>query len=189
MGDAGVERGVMVGHSMGGPVAFTFLRLFPARTKALVMVDARIPPPPKNEAEREKQKAQMEPFIQAFRAPGYAETAKKMIESMFSDKTTPEMRDEIRSKMSASPQHVILSAMEGMLGMEPPKVAETYSLPVLAINAVPPGAAGYEKSYRSLFPDLWKYESWEGSGHFLMMESPDRFNKVLTEFLDYVAAN
>src|SRR5882762_2877013 len=33
MRDAGVERAVLVGHSMGGPVAFTFLRLFPARTK------------------------------------------------------------------------------------------------------------------------------------------------------------
>src|SRR5438094_10655765 len=29
--DAGVTRAVLVGHSMGFPVAFTFLRLFPAK--------------------------------------------------------------------------------------------------------------------------------------------------------------
>ena len=184
MNDAGVERAVLVGHSMGGPVAFTFLRLFPAKIKELVMVDSRIPPAPKDEAERTKQKAQMEPFIQAFRAPNYMETSNKMIESMFSDKTTPAMREEIRSKMSKAPQHVMVSAMEGMFGMEPPKVGETYNLPVLAINAVAAGGANYEERYRALFPNLRKYEGWEGSGHFLMMESPERFNKVLTEFLD-----
>src|SRR5436190_19241923 len=60
MRDAGVERAVLVGHSMGGPVALTFLRLFPAKTKALVMVDAFVPKAPKDDAERAKQKAQME---------------------------------------------------------------------------------------------------------------------------------
>ena len=184
MSDAGLERAVIVGHSMGGPVGFTFLRLFPARIKALVMVDAMIPPAPKDEADRAKQKAQMDPFIQSFRAPNYKETTKKMIESMFSEKTTPAMRDEIRSKMSAAPQHVVVSAMEGMFGMEPPRVGETYLLPMMAINAVAPGRASYEGRFRALFLDLRKYEAWEGSGHFLMMESPERFNKVLTEFLD-----
>src|SRR5437879_6615868 len=43
MRDAGVEHAVLVGHSMGGPVALTFMRLFPAKTKGLVMVDAYIP--------------------------------------------------------------------------------------------------------------------------------------------------
>jgi pimeloyl-ACP methyl ester carboxylesterase len=184
MSDAGVERAVLVGHSMGGPVGFTFLRLFPSKTKGLAMVDARIPPAPKDEADRARQKAQMEPFIQAFRAPNYKETANKMIESMFSDKTSPAMREEIRSKMSAAPHHVVVSAMEGMFGMDPPREGETYSLPVLAINAVAPGGANYEERYRALFPNLRKFEGWEGSGHFLMMESPERFNKVLTEFLD-----
>ena len=36
MRDAGVVRGVLVGHSMGGTVAIEFMRLFPAKTKALV---------------------------------------------------------------------------------------------------------------------------------------------------------
>jgi pimeloyl-ACP methyl ester carboxylesterase len=36
---------------------------------------------------------------------------------------------------------------------------------------------------RTVFPNLRKYEAWEGSGHFLMMESPDRFNLALEDFL------
>ena len=179
MRDAGVERGVLVGHSMGGPVGITFLRLFPEKTKALVLVDASLPPSVKDD---EKLKAQREPFIRSFRAAGYKETSRKLIETMFSDKTTPAQREEIRSKMLATPQHVVSSAMEGMFGMEPIKPGETYSLPVMMVMVARKGRVGYEGQVRGVFPNL-KYEEWEGSGHFLMMESPERFNRGLEEFL------
>jgi pimeloyl-ACP methyl ester carboxylesterase len=182
MRDAGVERAVLVGHSMGGAVAIEFMRLFPAKTKAVVFVDAYIPLPPKSEAEQAAQKARMEPFIRSFRVPTYKETAAKMVDSMFSDKTTPAQREEIRTKMAAAPQHVMVSAMEGMLELEPFKQGETHDLPVLAIMVASPDRAGLEANLRTIFPNL-KYEGWKGSGHFLMMESPDRFNRSLTEFL------
>jgi pimeloyl-ACP methyl ester carboxylesterase len=182
MRDAGVERAVLVGHSMGGAVAIEFMRLFPAKTKALVFVDAYIPLPPKSEADQAAQKARMEPFIRSFRAPTYKETAAKMVDSMFSDKTTPAQREEIRTKMAATPQHVMASAMEGMFALEPFKQGETHDLPVMAIMVASPDRAGLEGNLRTIFPNL-KYEGWKGSGHFLMMESPDRFNRSLTEFL------
>jgi non-heme chloroperoxidase len=183
MRDAGVTRAVLVGHSMGGPVALTFLRLFPARTKALVLVDAYVPEAPKDDAERARQKAQMEPFLRSLGEPNYRETAQKMIEGMFSAKTTPAQREEIRGKMMATPQHVLVSAIQGMFALEAPKAGETYSLPAMAIVAATPARAGYEARLRTVFPDLRKFETWEGAGHFLMMESPDRFNRALEEFL------
>jgi pimeloyl-ACP methyl ester carboxylesterase len=182
MRDAGVERAVLVGHSMGGPVILTFLRLFPAKTKALVFVDAAIPPAPKDDAARAQRKAQLEPFLRSFREPAYKDRAAKMIESMFSEKTTPAMREDIRSRMLATPQNVMASAMEGMFAMEPIQPGETYKLPVLSIVVASPGRAGFEAQLRAVFPNL-TYEAWEGSGHFLMMESPERFNRVLENFL------
>jgi hypothetical protein len=47
--------------------------------------------------------------------------ARQMIDSMFSDKTTPVQREEIRSKMMSAPQYVMVSAFEGMFAMEAPK--------------------------------------------------------------------
>ncbi len=182
MRDAGVEHVILVGHSMGGPVALTFLRLFPAKTKALVLVDAYVPKAPKDDAERAKQKAQMEPFIHSFRVPGYKETAQKMIETMFSDRTTPAQREEIRSKMLSTPRHVMASAMEGMFALDAPKAGETYTLPVMVTMVARPERTGYEAQLRTVFPNL-KYEEWQGSGHFLMMESPDRFNRALEAFV------
>jgi pimeloyl-ACP methyl ester carboxylesterase len=183
MRDAGVERAVLVGHSMGGPVALTFVRLFPAKAKALVMVDAFVPQAPKDDADRAKQKAQLDPFLRSFREPDYKKTAERMIESMFSEKTTPAQREEIRSKMLATPQQVLASAMDGMFAMEAPKPGETYSLPVMAIMAANPARAGFEAQLRTVFPNLRRYEAWEGAGHFLMMESPERFNRAMEEFL------
>jgi len=181
MRDAGVERAVLVGHSMGTPVAITFLRLYPAETKALVFVDGYAPPAPKDDAERAAQKARMDPFLQSLKAPNYKEVTQKMIEGMFSDKTTPAMREEIRSKMSSAPQQMLVSAIAGMFAMEAPKPGETYPVPLMAIMAgVRPG---YEAQLRAVFPNLLKYEAWEGSGHFLMMESPERFNRALEDFL------
>jgi pimeloyl-ACP methyl ester carboxylesterase len=118
MKDSGVDRAVLVGHSMGGPVILTYLRLFPAKTKALVFVDAAIPEPPKDDAARKAQAARMEPFLKILRGPGYKEQASRMIEGMFSAKTSPAMREEIRSKMAATPQHVMASAMEGMFALK-----------------------------------------------------------------------
>src|ERR1019366_7450207 len=56
MRDAGVTRAVLVGRRRAGPVAITSLRLFPARTKALVLVDAYVPEARKDEADRARQK-------------------------------------------------------------------------------------------------------------------------------------
>jgi pimeloyl-ACP methyl ester carboxylesterase len=184
MRDAGVDRAVLVGHSMGGPVALTFLRLFANKTKAIVFVDAYVPQAPKDEAARTAQSARMGPFLRSLREPAYQETTQKMIESMFSDKTTPAMREEIRSKMAATPQHVMASAMEGMFAIEAPKSGESYSVPAMAIVADSLGRANDEAQLRVVFPNLRKHETWQGSGHFLMMESPGRFNTALEQFLE-----
>ena len=55
----------------------------------------------------------------------------------------------------------------------------------MAIMAAP--RPGFETQLRELFPDLRGYETWTGSGHFLMMESPDRFNRALEDFLASLA--
>jgi pimeloyl-ACP methyl ester carboxylesterase len=183
MRDAGVERAVLVGHSMGGPVALTFLRLYPAKTKALVWVDAFIPPQPKDDEARAKQKAQAAAMAGMWRGENYKESARQMIETMFSDTTTPAMREEIRAKMMAAPQYVMASAFEGMFAMEGPKPDEKYDQPAMAIMVKRASMADYETRLRTIFPNLRKFEEWDGAGHFLMMESPDRFNRALEEFL------
>jgi len=56
-------------------------------------------------------------------------------------------------------------------------------LPVMAIMSAAQVRPGFEARLRTVFPNLRKYEAWEGAGHFPMMESPDRFNRALEDFL------
>ncbi|MEO8373547.1 MAG: alpha/beta hydrolase, partial [Candidatus Solibacter sp.] len=183
MRDAGVTKGVLVGHSMGGPVVLAYLRLFPAKTSGLVLVDALLQAATSPEGEA-KAKAQMEPFLAGFEKPDYKETMAKMITSMYSAKTTPAMRTEITAKMTATPQPVVVGAMRGMFAMPGVGKDEKYDVPVLVIMNATPARPGYEERLRATFPKLRGYESWEGMGHFLMMEDPARFNTAVAKFLD-----
>ena len=62
------------------------------------------------------------------------------------------------------------------------KPGETYDVPAAAIM-MKRSRPGYESRLKAIFPKFSKYEEWEGSGHFLMLESPERFNRSLEEFL------
>ncbi len=182
MTDAGVERAVLVGHSMGEPVAFTFLRLFPAKTKALVSVDGFIPAVPKSEQARAKHAADSAAYGKSYAKDSNPQATAEMIDTMFSARTASALKDEIRRKMLATPQQVRVSAMQGMLALDPPHTGETYKIPVLAIVAGRADRAGYVSRVRAVFPNA-EYEEWAGFGHFLMMESPERFNARLEKFL------
>ena len=107
----------------------------------------------------------------------------KMIDGMFAAATSSVLRDEIRAKMLATPQHVVASALEGMFSLDLGEAR--FDLPVMAIVAKrETSRAGYEEYLRRFFPNLRAYQEWENVGHFLMMEQPEKFNAALVEFLE-----
>ena len=122
-------------------------------------------------------------FTAPFRTPEYREHTTRFIGSMFPNPGTEALRERVLSEMLATPQYVMLGAMEGMFGMQPIKPGETFKVPAMAIMVATPARANYESQLREIFPNLRKYEAWEGAGHFLMMESPERFNKSMEDFL------
>jgi len=102
---------------------------------------------------------------------------------MFTEQTPPTLRSEIERKMSVAPQYMLASAMEGMMALDPPVNAH-FEVPAMAIMVKRASQADYESHLRTLFPNLKTYQAWEGAGHFLMMEQPERFNTALAGFLD-----
>jgi pimeloyl-ACP methyl ester carboxylesterase len=170
--DAGVDHAVLVGHSMGGPVIRQFYRKYPRKTLALVVVDG----PLRSFGKKED----MDRFIAPLRGPGYKAWADKFIDNMFGPSASAELRAEIKTPMLSTPQHVAVSAMEGMLD---PAIwgEDKINVPVLAVMTKnwPPDN---EQFYRSLAPNI-EYRTMDGVGHFLMMERPVEFNEVLGGFL------
>ena len=182
MRDAGVERAVLVGHSLGGPIAYTFLRLFPDQVKALVLVDASISVPQDTAAYRNAQAARYAANRKALSGPAGTKHFATRIEGMFSKNTSPALREQIRSRMLAAPEHVRVASVSSPSRLDPPKPGETYALPVLSIQPTPAGPDARTAALRKIFPEV-NVENWPGAGHFLMMEDPDHFNRSLSAFL------
>jgi len=174
MKDAGVERAVLVGHSMGTPVVRQFYRKYPQKTLAIVIVDGGLRP--------FGTKEQREQFMAPLRGPNYKEANAQMFAAMTA---TLSDADKERVKISAwnTPQNVLVSAMEAM-AEESLYATDKINVPVLAILAKSPfWAADTEQFLRSLAPDL-DYQMWDGVSHFLFMDKPKEFNAAVIAFLD-----
>jgi pimeloyl-ACP methyl ester carboxylesterase len=171
--DAGVQRAVLVGHSMGTPVIRQFYRKYPGKTLALVIVDG--PLRPFGDA------ATMAKFLEPLRGPNYTEAAGRLLDGMLlAPVSSPSLRQEIRSTMLGVPQYVAVSAMDEMAN-NAIWTQDKINVPALAVMTKmwPPDN---EQFYRSIAPQL-DYQSWDGVSHFLMMEKPREFNEALAAFL------
>ena len=181
MEDAGVERVVLVGHSLGAPIAYAFIRLFPQKVKSIVLVDGYVSRPTGTAAAQQAQMLRYEKRARALSGDGGDREFAREVESMFSDRTTPEMRDVIRSKMLATPEHVRVAAITSPSELPAPPFAQSFAIPVLAILAGAPRVSSIALM-REIFPKL-RVEKWPGYGHFIMMEDPARFNRRVELFL------
>jgi pimeloyl-ACP methyl ester carboxylesterase len=175
MSDAGVKRAVLVGHSMGTPVARQFYRKYPQKTLGIVIVDGALRP----FADRKT----MEGFIASFRSPSYKEAGAGMFTQMAGPNLSTDSKERIQTSFLNTPQHVIVSAMEGMAD-DSIWGEDKINVPTLAIMAKSPFyPADIEQRYRGIAPAL-EFQLWEGVGHFVMMEKPKQFNEAVIAFLD-----
>jgi pimeloyl-ACP methyl ester carboxylesterase len=173
--DAKVKRAVLVGHSMGTPIARQFYRKYPEKTRAIVIVDGSLRP--------FGDKAIMDRLIAALRSPNYTEAGAQMFARMSGPNLSAEPQERITASFLNTPQHVVVSAMEGMVDASI-WGEDKINVPVLAIMArnpfFPPNV---EQSFRVIAPSM-EFQMWEGVGHFIMMEKPKEFNEAVVLFLD-----
>lgn len=174
MRDAKVKRAVLVGHSMGTPVARQFYRKYPEKTLAIVIVDGVLRPL--------GDKAMMDQMIAGFRGPKYKEVITQMLTQMKGG-LGAEVMERITTSSLSTPQSVAVSAMEGMAD---PAIwgEDKINVPVLAIMAKNPFfPPNIEELSRGIAPNM-DFRMWDGVGHFVMMEKPKEFNEAVLGFLD-----
>lgn len=172
--DAGVERAVLVGHSMGTPVVRQFYRKYPQKTLALVIVDGGLRP--------FGTKEQREQFMAPLRGPAYKDVLTQMFNQMGATLSEAD-KERVRSSFRVTPQPVLVSAMEAM-AEDSLYATDKINVPVLAVLAKSPfWPADTEQFLRGLAPDL-DYQMWDGVSHFLFMDKPKEFDATVIAFLD-----
>jgi pimeloyl-ACP methyl ester carboxylesterase len=172
--EAGAEKIVLVGHSMGAPVIRRYALDFPEHVAGLVAVDGSLD-------------------VRGFagRAGGPAAVAfsvtpalrENMIRGMFVPETSPDLQQHILDMMLGAPEATASGAMAAMFGqrVEAGEVIEAPSLAVVAGTAQLPNV----ESMREIVPNF-EAAQVPGTGHFLMMEKPDEFNRLLAGFLEKI---
>jgi pimeloyl-ACP methyl ester carboxylesterase len=172
MDDAGVERGVLIGHSNGTPTIRQFYRRYPERTQALVCIDGALRPMMPPEAAK--------PFLERFKAADYQETAGNMVDQM------PLVDDGLRERVHLLVRGTSQEAMVGGLEAAMDQTIWTddaIACPMLCVMAASPfWTEDYVEFVRGLNADV-DYRVLDGVSHFIMMEQPERFNAILEEFL------
>lgn len=188
---------VVVGHSMGGIAAQAFAARFPEvvaeRVRGLVLVStiARTP----LSAPRAAALLRL-----ARGAAGYVPDSSVVWRNSdlglllarvgFGRDARPSDVELVRQMMIACPAETRRDAPQALLGFDLTRELRKITVPTLVIGGTADVITPPFESRRiaRLIPDS-QLELFEGGGHMLMLEQPDRFNRTLVEFARRVGVN
>jgi sigma-B regulation protein RsbQ len=171
-----LQQVVIVGNSLGGPVAIEAALLLGRRAVGVVGVDTFQSLDYKITPEEARQRAE------AFRND-YAGSVEAMVQMLFHPDADPEIVRDAERRMMKSPPEAAAAMFLGMAGYEPGASARRLAVPLRAINGdlYPTDTAGV----RRLTPDF-KAVVMKHMGHYPMLERPDEFNRHLTAVVEEI---
>lgn len=171
----GEDDVILIGHSMGGPIALLVAQRAPERVKGIVAVEAL------HNAEAPRMTdEQAAAFLGAYERD-YAGTCGQFARAMFPEGTDPRLVEEVAQDMAAAPPEVAIGLArrfpdfvlkDAMLGV---------TVPVRSINSA--GSLPTNVDANQIY--LLDYDAVQmvNVGHFLMLERPVEFNAMLRTVL------
>lgn len=176
------ERIVLVGHSMGGPVAIEAARLLKGRVIGIIGVDTfRTIGAPQPTA------AQLDAAVKPFEANFIGHTREVVTSHFFAPGADAELVRKIAYDMSLSPPQVSIPAMRAALAYDFTGPLKEITVPIVAINS-DLGEPLNETRIRKVLP-RFRAVTLSAVGHFPMMEDPARFNPALEAEIQSLAGS
>ena len=163
---------VLVGHSMGGPVALRAAALTGDRVRGIVAVDTL------HDAEFVFPKEQMDTFIAAFEAD-YPATCGEFVKQMFPEENADAaMQHVLASSCAPERARIGIALMKDFATIDMPAWFRQAGVPIRAINAAQPNPTRTETNQKYADFDA---VLMQGVGHYPHMSRPDEFNPLLME--------
>jgi pimeloyl-ACP methyl ester carboxylesterase len=175
-GQFGLEKPIVIGHSMGGIAAFDLAARYPDLPSAVVMLDAAVVLP-------SAARTAIPRFLEQLRGPDYRKVIRRYVaNSLFIPTDDQERKERVLEEMSSTPQHVVVSAFEGLRDYDPNEAAGGPAVPGLYIAADELQPRSDMGRFHELFPQIL-YGKTVGSGHFCQLEVPEQVNAMIERFL------
>ncbi len=166
-----LKKVILVGHSMGGPVSLEAARLMPDRVIGVIGVDTF------QDFGEKVPEAQQKQWLAAFQA-NFSTVTDQFVRSMFAAGADSALVEHIASDMASSPPEVGIGAMKNMLRYDPAPAVREIKVPIRGVNADkwPTNVEGNKKLAAS-----FDVKFMPGRGHFVQLEDPATFNRLLDE--------
>jgi pimeloyl-ACP methyl ester carboxylesterase len=171
----GLERPVLVGHSLGGGVVLHLAVERPDLVRAVVLLDSGVR---RTTARREE----LQPFYDTLGGPDHADLVREFVRARLFEETDGEdVFEAVASVMAATPARIFLAMGAGVVTYDSWRAALACRVPALLIMAARPFV---DLGALSELPPVWQYGWAVGAGHFLQMVVPDQVNSMLDRFLE-----
>ncbi|MEA2609343.1 MAG: hypothetical protein QOJ75_1586 [Chloroflexota bacterium] len=167
-----ITKVVLVGHGLGAKAALEFAGSDPDRVAGLLLVAAPAPIPAE----------QAEPMMAAMQSDYEKTTAS--INARLMQGAKPEVQAVVARDFERIPQDAGLRVMRSSLEHDPLPALARYPGPKAAVTTP---EADTPNDVHNLVPDM-PHTEVAGTSHWIPMDKPDEFNRILDRFLGQIGA-
>jgi pimeloyl-ACP methyl ester carboxylesterase len=178
----GLKRVILIGHSMGGPVALIAAKRMPGTVVGVVGVDTL------QNAEQDMPAEARKKFEEAFEKD-FKGTMRAGFGGLLHEKADPELKQWLLTRAEAQDPKMALGLMRDMGDLDTKKLFKEAGVLVRCINS----AGGFKFFTKTDVETNKKYADYGAVtiaevGHYPMLEKPAEFNQKLRDVLKELAA-
>lgn len=173
----GIQRAILVGHSMSGPIVVEAAAEMPGKIAGVIPIDTLL------DVGKAEDPAEITQFFDAMRQD-FRATAEKIVRSLFPKTADPALVQRVVDFELANDPAVAIPVLENNWRFDARTPFTKVAVPILSINAdlYPTNVEGN----RSLNAH-YDARIITGVGHWPMLEAPDRFNALLVQAVHDIA--
>jgi pimeloyl-ACP methyl ester carboxylesterase len=174
------KKVIVIGHSMGGEIVVEATRLEPNRVIGIIGADSL------HNVEEDINEQMVKQMTDGFKKD-FKAAMKTFVGEMLGKDMKPELKKWIIDDMSSAPSDIAINTFEQYVDkLRDRKIAKEFQeikVPVRCVNADlwPMNIEGNRKYMKSFDVKIMK-----GAGHFVMLERPEEFNKLLEQSIEEI---